>query len=269
MTMSIDVVGPTSLGTGTTKTLIGGGNLVLPGWARSIVAIIPTVSIAVPTAAQSVITKVSLESDDFTVGPFEVPAAPLGSFLGALSNPGLAKAERYLVNCPVNGGDQLKIYGQALVLNTGAPSMSVAVVVSDQPPGGSQRFAKMGVLTATGLVASTEVAGTLYSFSKARRIVELLAVVAPTTVAAAEDIHGHIRYSSSEFEYAGPLKLPYNPVIAGLGATTINTIIDGVSRAPVDFPIKAGTSQTNIQDYFTMNGTLAVAGYFVTGVIFE
>ncbi|MBU1013803.1 MAG: hypothetical protein KKG99_12425, partial [Bacteroidetes bacterium] len=70
MTLGSDRVGATSLGTGTTKTLLGGGNLVLPGWARSIVAVIPVVNIDVPTVSESVLAKLILESDDFNVGPF-------------------------------------------------------------------------------------------------------------------------------------------------------------------------------------------------------
>ena len=261
------MAGPTSLGVaGTTKTLLSGGNLVLPGWARSIVAVIPQATIDVPTVQESVHSKLILESDDFRVGPFEVPCAPLSACLGATVGPSVSKPERYLVNCPVNGGDQLKVYGQSLIANTAAAYMACSVVVSDQPPLGPQRFAKMGTLTSTGTTASTDVSGTQYSFSNCARIVELLGVVAPQALAAADAMIGYIRFNSSEFQFPTPLKLPFNPVPGGL-STIFSTKIDGVSRAPVSVPTNPG--QVNIQDYLNMGLAPAGAGYFVSGVIFE
>jgi len=261
-----DRVGATSLGTGITKTLLGGANLVLPEWAQCIVAVIPQVNIAVPTAGESVIAKLSLESEDFNVGPFEVLAAPISACLGATIAPFVARPERYLVNCPVVGGSKLSLYGTALVANTSAPTMSCTIVISSEPPKGKQRFAKMGTLTGTGTVASTEVAGTQYSFSKGSRITEVFGVVAPDTLAAADDMSGYIRYSSSEFDRVTPAKLEFNPVVGGL-STIFSTKIDGVSRLPLDIPIVRG--QVNIQDYLYMDTAPAAAGSFVSGVIIE
>jgi len=261
-----DVVGSTSLGTGVTKTLLGGADLVLPEWARSIVAIIPIVNIDVPTVLESVLAKCILESDDVTIGPFEVLAAPISACLGATIAPFVAKPERYVVNCPVIGGSKISVYGQALVANTAAPVMSCTVVISSEPPKGKQRFAKMGTLTSTGTTASTDVSGTQYSFSKGSKIVELIGSLVPATVAAADAIQGYFRYSSSELERVTPLKLPFNPVPGGL-STIFSTKIDGVSRIPVDVPIVQG--QVNIQDYCFMDLAPAAAGNFVTGVIVE
>lgn len=261
-----DIVGGTSIGTGTTKTLLGGADLVLPEWARSIVAIIPIVNIAVPTASESVIAKCILESDDFNVGPFEVLAAPLSACLGGTIAPFVAKPERYIVNCAVPGGAKLSIYGQALVANTTAPIMNCTVIISSESPVGPQRFAKMGALTGTGTTASTDVAGAQYSFSKGLKIVELFGIIAPDTIQAADDISGHFRYSSSEFERVTPLKLPMNPVPGGL-STIFSSKVDGVSRLPVNVPIVAG--QVNIQDYCYMDTAPIAAGSFVTGVIVE
>jgi len=262
-----DIVGSTSLGAAsTTKTLLGGADLVLPEWAKSIVAVIPIVNIDVPTVSESVIAKLILESDDFNVGPFEVLAAPASSCLGATVAPSIAKPEKYLVNCPVPGGAKLSVYGQALVANTAAPVMSCAVVISSEPPTGPQRFAKMGTLTSSGTTASTDVAGTQYSFSKGNEIVELFGTLAPDTVAAADAMQGYIRYSSSELERPTPLKLPLNPVPGGL-STLFSTKLDGVSRLPVRAPIVRG--QVNIQDYLYMDLAPAAAGSFVSGVIIQ
>ena len=262
--IGVDRVNATSLGTGTDKTLLGGANLVLPDWAKSIVEVRPIVNIDVPTVSESVIAKLILESDDFNIGPYEVLAAPLTSCLGATVAPFVAKPEVYPVNCPVDGG-QLKIYGQALVANTAAPIMSCSVVISSAPPKGPQHFAKMGTLTASGTTAGTEVAGTQYQFSKGSRITELFGSLVPDTVAAADALSGYIRYSSSEFSHVTPSKLELNPVPGGL-STIFSTKLDGVSRQKVSIPLNPG--QTNIQDYLYMDVAPAAAGNVVTGVMF-
>lgn len=260
----VDRVNATSLGTGTTKTLLGGANLVLPDWARSIVRVKPIVNIDVPTVSESVIAKLILESDDFNVGPYEVLAAPISSCLGATIAPFIAAPEEYPVNCPIEGG-QLKVYGQALVANTAAPVMSCSVTVSSAPPQGPQYFAKMGTLTNSGTTASTEVAGTQYQFSKGRKIVELFGALVPDTVAAADALSGYIRFNSSEFSHVAPAKLELNPCVGGL-STIFSTKIDGVSRQKVSIPVDPG--QTNIQDYLYMDLAPAATGNFVSGVMF-
>lgn len=261
----VDRINATSLGTGTTKTLLGGANMTLPDWARSIVAVRPVVNIDVPTVSESVIAKLVLESDDFNVGPYEVLASPVGACLGATVAPFAAKPEYYPVNCPVSGG-QLKIYGQALVANTAAPIMSCAVVVSNQPPTGKQKYAKMGTLTGTGTVAATEVAGTSYNFTKSSRITELFGIVAPDTVEAADALSGYIRFSSTEFTHVTPAKLELTPSPGGL-STIFSSKIDGVSREPVSIPTNSG--QVTIQDYLYMDVAPHAAGSFIGGLMFE
>ena len=263
--IGIDRVNATSLGAASTaKVLLGGANLVLPDWAKSIVSVSPIVNIDIPTVSESVLAQCILESDDFNIGPFEVPAAPISSCLGATIAPFVATPEVYPVNCPVNGG-QLKIYGKALVANTAAPVMTVSVTISSEPPRGPQYFAKMGTLTSSGIVASTEVAGTQYQFSKGRRIVELFGVLVPDTVAAGDALSGYIRFSSSEFTHVTPAKLELNPCVGGL-STIFSTKIDGVSRQKVSIPVNGG--QTNIQDNLYMDLAPAAAGNFVSGVMF-
>ena len=265
MTTGSDRVNATSLGTGTSKTLLGGGVLTLPDWAKNLVAVIPTVNIDVPTVGETVLAKLMLESDDFNVSPFEVLCSPLGACLGATVAPSVSKPEKYVVNCPIDGG-KLSVYGQALVANTAAPLMSCVVIVSDTPPNKPQTYAKMGAITNTGIVATTEVAGTLFSFSAADRITELIGSFAPDTVAAADAFMGHIRFSSTEFAKVTPCKLELNPVPGGL-STIFPANIDGVSRQPVDIPVTPG--QVNIQDYLYMDLAPAATGNWVSGVMYQ
>lgn len=262
-----DVVGSTSLGAASVaKVLLGGKSLILPEWARTIVAIIPIATIDVPTVGESVLAKCTLESEDFTVGPFEVLASPISACLGGTISPLVSEPEKYLVNCPVPGGAKLDIYGECLVANTAAPVMSCAVILSSEPPTGKQRFAKMSDITSTGVVASTDVAADPFSFSKGREIVEVFGVVAPDTVAAADAMTGYIRFASSEFARSTPLKMPFTPIAGGL-STIFSTKIDGVSRLPVRIPLDVG--QKNIASYLFMDLAPAAAGNFAAGVIVE
>lgn len=263
--IGIEHTGFTGLGTGTTKTQLGGADVVLPAWAKSVLAILPNVTIDVPTAAESVITNCVLESDDFPVSPFEVLNAPIGAVLGATTGTFAAKTEKYAVGAPCKGGDRLRVYGTALVANTAAPTMGCGVVVSDMMPGHKPQHAKLGTLTSSGTTATSDVAGTAYQFVGGRRIKELIGVFGHTTVAAASAVNGYIKYSSSEFIQSTPLKLPLNPISAGL-STLVPTFIDGVSRAQVDVPI---SSPTRIQDYLYMGLAPTVAGNFVSGVVYE
>lgn len=261
--IGVDIIGTTGLGTGTTKTQLGGADYVLPEWARQIVAVRPYATIDVPTVSESVLTKLTLESEDFVISPYEVLAAPISSHLGATSVPFVPKIETYQVNCPVQGGGKLKAYGTALVANTAAPNMGCVVIMSSRPPTERQLFAKMGTLTATGTTASTEVAGTQYSFSKGSEIVELFGAYVPDTLAAAEGVCGYLRFESSEFAAPVPLKMAFQPQVGLITAGAAN--IDGVSRQEVKVSLRPG--QANIQDYFLMDLAPAAAGNFVTGVM--
>jgi len=262
--IGIEVLKPTAVGTGTTKTQLGGADLTLPAWARSIVAIEVSAIQFTPTADESLITAVSLESDDFNVAPFEVLAPPLTA--GDVTNIGQvsSRKEVYAVNAAVNGGDALRVFGKALVGNTVAPYMAVSVIISSEPPAFTQRHAKIGTLTATGTTANTDVAGTAYTFTAGHRLIEVVGVMASGAVVISKPFAGYMRFESSEFAAPTPLKLLLEPVhgVIGTGASSLA----GVSRAKVDIQVR---SPTTIQDYLNLALVSSTAGNFVSGVIFE
>lgn len=266
MTIAIEHSGFTSMGTSTSKTLMGGANIILPAWAKSILAVIPQCTIDVPTVSQSVIPLCELESDDVQVNPYQVLGAPIAACLGATVGSLVAKPEKWAVGCPVNGGEQIRAYMTALVANTAAPYGGVSIVISDRSAGHAQRHAKVGTLTSSGTSAASDVAGTRYNFSAANRIVELQGILAPATVAAADALMGYFKFSSNEFRQTVPLKLPITPTSGGL-STIFSNLIDGVSRAPVDVPVSP--VQVNIQDYLYMGLAPAANGNFITGVVYE
>lgn len=266
MTVGIDFTSAwTSVGTATAKTQLG-GDLTLPAWARNIWGIMPQGILNVITAAETMILACLLESDDFSVAPFECLAAPEGATLGASGGGHYqGRQEKYAVGCPVAGGSRLRVYGQALVANTAAPVMGAGVVVSDQNPGHVQKHAKLGTATTTGTTATADVAGTAYRIVGGSKITELLGILGGTTVAGGDALGGYLKFSSSEFLQNTPLKLPLNVIPTGLATLQI-AFIDGVSRAPVSVGVR---SPTTIQDYLYMPLAPGAAGNFISGVVYE
>ena len=252
-----------SLGTGTTRTKVG--SYTLPSWCRSILAVIPTLAEITPTTVQSVSAKFELESDSLNLKPYEILPAPIGAGLGATFNT-LTGVEKYLVGINTGGGEIVDIYGTALVANTVAPELAATLILSDKPSPFTQRHAKLGTVTSTGTTPDTDVGGTAYQISNAKRIVELIGLVHPKTIAAGDAVLGKIKYTSSEFALNSPLDLPLKPLSFGLGATG-SMLIPGVSRLDVDMPVKPG--QVNIQDYLYADILTAAAGSFISGVVYE
>ncbi|MBS7252230.1 MAG: hypothetical protein KIH08_16825 [Candidatus Freyarchaeota archaeon] len=265
MTLAMEIAPATSLGTGTTKTQLGGQDITLPADAKCIVGIVPYICSVTPTAGEAVIAKCELESDDFTIQPYAVPFPPIAGHLSTAGN-----AEHFVpplkvweVYCPVKGGDRLRVYGTALASNTVAPYAGCGIIISDQMPEKPQVKAKMGTLTSTGTTVG-EVAGTAYTFTGGTNIIGVYGIVVNATVSASKPYIGYIRLSSSEFEKAFPMKFPVQPLATGLGAE-INCALSDVIVHRVDMPIK---SPTTIQDYFKLEVGLTTAGKFVTGVLY-
>jgi len=250
-----------------TKTQIG-SDIVLPKWARQIVSIKPIIAVDIPTTAEGVLTKYSIESDDIAgLNPFEVLGTPIGPGLGAQFETYQEKPEVYYVGCPAQGGERIRAYCQVLVSSTSAVMVAMEIRISDQPPQYPQRHAKIGTATLTGAVAATDVQGTAYQIVGGNRIVELQAIFSHVTPAAASSVIGYFKYTSSEFEKSMPVKMHMNPVPSVLGAApTISTVNHGVNRNVVDIGISPNTT---IQDYFYMGLAPTIQGYFVTGVIYQ
>lgn len=253
----------TSLGTGTTKTKIQ--TVGMPSWAKSLLAIVPIMADITPTAAQSIMAQIELESADCVVNPFQCLAAPIASGLGATYNT-LTGKEEYLVGVPLKGSENIDVYGTALVANTVAPKAGVAFIISDEPPKFPQRHAKLGTATSMGTTVDTDVPGTAYQISGASRIVELMGLCGSKVIAAGDAILGQIKFTSSELVLNTPLEMPLYPASFGLGATG-SMLIPGVSRSKVNVPVKSG--QVTIRDYLNCNLLPAAAGTFIDGVIYE
>ncbi|MBC8520981.1 MAG: hypothetical protein H8D26_03180 [Methanomicrobia archaeon] len=260
-----DYVGLTSLGTGTTKTLLGGADLVLPAWARSILAVRPTLVTETPVADEAVMASLTIESDDVPIQPFITLANPISGVDAAAGGAFTGEPPWYPVNCPVNGGDRLKIYGTSLNAITTGGFMGCQVVMSDRKVA-SRKHAKIGAITSTGTTTSVNVNEASYTLTGGKRITELLGFAAVMTVAATDTLAGRFEFLSNDFKDPTPLKLPVNPICGGISATIIGTMTPGLSRAKVDIGILSPCQLTN---NINLAIAPAAAGQFITGVIYE
>jgi hypothetical protein len=258
----------TSIGTSTAKTqLNGGSNVTMPAWARNLVAIVPYQCKITETAAETLHAKVILESDDVAIVPFEVALPPVQGMLGAVPTTSASSPEKFVVNCPLKGGEEIGVYGQALVTNTVAPYVGCTLVVSDgyKAGDGRQIFGKVGTLTATG-TAAAEVSGTAFSIHGSERIVEVTGSVGGTTVAASKPFMGYVRLQSNDFKVAVPLKYSVVPVTPMLGTTSGSGLTPFLARYKVNIPTN---TTCTIQDYFNLEVAVTTAGYFLVNVFFQ
>jgi hypothetical protein len=257
----------TSLGTGTTKTQLG-TDFKLPSDARALLGVLPTIADITPTTVQSITAKLELEGSDIkNLTPFQVLFPPIGAGLSTVFNT-LTGQEKWDVFAPLQGGEQVSVYGTSLVANTVAPKATCHLIVSNNPgdlQGQMQRHAKLGTVTASGTTADTDVNGTSYNFSGGRKIIELVGLFHPKTIAAGDALIGGIKFTSSEFVDGYPTELPLRSFSYGLGATG-SILIPGVSRRSIDINLKPGT--VNIQDYLNCHLLPASAGSFVDGVVY-
>lgn len=261
-----DVIGPTSIGTGTTKTQLGGTALVMPAWARAILAVRPMLVSETPTTDESIMAHLTLESDDFAVQPYLALCNPIMPIDGTAGGPLAGDPPWYPVNCPINGGDRLKLYGTALLANTAAPMMACEIIVSDKKPG-AQLHAKIGTLTSTGVTPSVNVVEASYTLTGGNTLKELLAFVALGTVATVDTIVGRFEFISNDLQNPTPLKLMTNPINGILvGAPGAAALTPGLTRAKVDVPIRSPCQFTN---NLQMATTPANAGKFITGVLYQ
>lgn len=255
----------TSIGsTAAAKTqLNGGSNLVMPSWARSIVAVSPYFGCSVYEQDKGTWAKIQFESDDCNIIPYEILTNPINPYEATSGVPHYGKTEKYEMNCPLTGGEEIAIYGTLGTTATGPYYAGVNLIISDQSHG-RQRFGKVGTLTSSGTSAA-EVAGTAYSIHGAERLVEVTGIVTSLAIAQDDAMMGNFRITSGDFKTAVPCSYGYQPFSA-VEADTDGAWIDGLKRYQVDIP----TNKTCVlQDYCTFTIGPSTAGQFISAVMFE
>jgi hypothetical protein len=268
MPIGIDTIAEVSLGTGTAKTLITPtAGYFLPAEAKEIIAICPFLWELTQTAGQQVYATTIVESDDLPIAPFEAPAAPIGSLLGATSDGLVAKAERWPIYQPVAGGENVRVYGQAKIANTVAPQMEVAMVFSDQRTKIPNVHRKVGSLLTASASADTEVIDTSpITITNGSRLIEVYGVSTQATVVASNPLTGRCKIVSSDLTPPFPLLFPFATVGSGL-STLIQQFIPGIERWAIDRTLPNGRVANLTDSVITGQATSAFSTQIGVGYI--
>jgi len=263
--IALEYATPTALSSTTKTQLNGDADVVLPSWAKSILAVSPVLASAGMTVDETIIAKMTIESAELNVSPFELIFDPIGGGLGTETASLASKIPKYPLNLACKGGERLQVYGTGLINNTIEPYAGAVLVLSDAPPSRPQTKAKVGTLTTCG-TANVETAGSNVEISGARKLSEVYGVVSPTGVTiTVEGTSGYFRLASADFLKPLPLKFPAQPCGGAVG-TGLSILIDGIARFPVDVPC---SQRTVIEDYCTMVDTQTTAPQFIVGVLYE
>jgi len=219
---SWDIATTGTLGTGTSKTQINGSNpLTKPTQAANLIEVVPYMAAsAAHTAAETMLVKWTIESNSINLLPKESIVPPIAGGLGTFGAAEVPILESYICNTPLQPAStqQFKVYGTPQVSNTAAPRMGMAFHYSTASPVNSEHFyTTPSSETSTG-TAATSVAGGTMTINDGLWLEDLYAVVTPGTVTASESYIGYMDFSSNDFENSMPLKIPIQPVAAGLGS---------------------------------------------------
>lgn len=275
-----DVASDVGLGTGTAKTELSGdrsGNstdYVLPAAAKGLVYAQPMLYITTPTANQTCVATMKIESDDLGIKDFEVFAPPIGGVV-ATTDQGVCDLMRtaiYPVFAPTQGGEKVQVYGIPQVANTVAPNMGASLWWTDSPQalssppfrarvGGTPGAA--GAATSTGTATGSVAGATITLAGQPPRVIRsLTGVVAGTTLAASKPIAGWFSWSAPEIAFV--LRASVEPLQGPLG-TAISvahlTRVDNLA-VPIQPP---STISTALQ----VTAAPSTAGNFYQGILYN
>ena len=264
---SWDIATVTSIGTGVAKTRINGDQpITKPTQAQCLIEIVPYyVSTGAYTAAQTLLLETAVESPSVNLLPKRVINPPQMGGLGTFAAVMAPLLESYRTNTPLTDGatEQFNIFGQAQVANTVAPVMGCALHYSQAKPVMPERFyLKPDDETSSGIVATT-VAGNSFTINDGAYIEDLYSLLVPTTVTASESLIGDMLFSSNDFENSMPLRVPFQPVAAGLGAAAEMLMPAMTTYHNTHMGIK---STCLVSTTLRLSEALTVAGNFIAGV---
>lgn len=268
----VDVVTARSIGTGVVKTRLSGdksGNsaaYVLNARAKSILAVQPYIANN-PTAAQTVLAKLHVESDDLGLKNYQVFAPPIQGGLGATApatEEGMSSAA-YPLNAKVDGGERVDFSGEALVANTVAPLMGSLLYWSDQPPRNKVLKSQVTAVTSTGTAAAT-VPGASISVTGAkgeRRIKAIVGILSNLVQTASDRAIGYFHLGGDEID--GDQYFPAEPIQGFLGATgNAAARLAYIKNLDIGLEIPA-----TITTELVLEEALTSAGNFTIGILYE
>lgn len=290
----IDQIASVSLGTSTSKTKLGGtqvqatgADYLVPGDARSIVAVRPKLWETTPTANQAVSATLKIESADLHLGDYEVFANPLDSGLGTAENMYEDPSPIYPTNFPCFGGERVQFFGTAQVANTVAPLMAVDVFLSDTQGAFldaiSPTYAQVidysrpvqakiaginygGGPTSTGTAAATQTFDGGLNISAPQKLIKgLYGLLVGTTPAASKPVSGQFAVTAGEL-VLNPQRWNAEPIPGFLGTTTAGALDHLAKVEGLNIRLKAPSF---VKGSFTLDTAITTAGNFEVGYLYQ
>lgn len=221
-----DVCTSTSIGTGTTTTLLNGGtNFTASSLAGTFVCVSPVYAeTGAVTAAQSIFPYFTTQSQSIgSIQPKEILLAPTSGGLGTSINSMYPIARTFEFNTRIpNSNTPLSFYGTALVANTVAPRMGGTIWFdTDQPMSGSyESFWACNTAVQLGSTAAATTNLPNITVNGATSLEKIYAHVAPLVVTQSESYIGYLSVNSSDLAPQQTLRAYVQPMAVGLAATT-------------------------------------------------
>ena len=262
-----DIATATSIGTGSAKTQINGGNnLTKPTQAVNLVEVVPYISSSgAMTAGESL--AVTLELDSFSVDllPKRIIVPPIQSGLGttiAQINPLL---EAYECNTGLQEGatSQFIVSGTNQVAPTVATNLACALHYSTTPPRRPEHFYHKPDDETAGVTTATTHTGNSFTVNDGMWLEDMYLSVFTGTYTVSESLTGYGTFSSNDFGNSLPLKIPMQPGCASLGGTGTQAILAMASYHNTHMPMKTSCKiNTSFTNDITQTGTTS----FIMGV---
>lgn len=288
-----DQIASVGLGTSTAKTKLGGtqvqgtsADYLVPGDARSVVAVRPKLYETTPTANQAVTATLKIESADLHLGDYEVFATPIDSGLGTTESQYQDISPIYPTNFPCYGGERVQFFGTPQVANAVQPFLAVDVLLSDTQGASvspvrpdfdrvldySQPVqAKVaginygGGPTATGATGAQTFDGGINISAPQKLLKALYGLLVGTTPAASKPIGGQFAITAGEL-VLNPQRWNAEPITGFLGTTTASAL-NHLSKAEcMNLRLK---SPSNVKGSFTVDTAPTTAGNFELGYMYQ
>ncbi len=281
-----DRIGSQSLGTTSVQTQLSGqrnaaaSNYICPAWMNGLITIRGDLSELTPTAGQSVLATLKLQSNDVNFGNYEVPTVALGSVLGA-TNFQYSRGSNVKEVFPVGlappatgtlGGVNIQIFGQTQVNCTVGPRMGATLWISNLTPAESQVYSLMSSKvqgsgpTSTGTTATQVSVGTplpTISGATGATIFEAFGIVASGTIVASDQTQGFFLVQAPEVPV--PIRFDIDPITGFLGATgQVQNLWSYAENLHMEV-----TTPTSLQEFVNLEVAPANAGNFELGVLYQ
>lgn len=265
MANGYDVFAITSAGTGVAETELGTG-ITTPTQAHTIASVIPyTGATGAYTAAQGCVHEVAFRSDSIPLTPKRIIShggnGGVGTFIDVL----VPILEEWKFYTPISAQSVIRCFVTPQTANTVAFDQGCAIQYNTESPNMPEKFwMKPTNETSTGTAAAKVTGDQIVLNSGTDRLTVTdcwaLAYVAGV-VTVSESLYGFMEFQANEFDDAMPIRVPVQPMGAGLATSTL--MMAKLARFALNKPSKG---QTTINTAFSMEEAQTAAQAFIGGV---